>query len=118
MDGMVKLINDREVGSIRKRLMSGGLGGLTIKILSGLLAFMSFAVMSNATSADSYGNFVAAFSLALFIGQVATFGQPKTALRYLGEYSRQELSPEAAGVFRYGLRLILMVSALAPRSML
>ena len=99
-----------DLDTMRKRLFKGGLAGLVIKISAGIIYFISFALIAKASTAEDYGRFVAAFSLALFLGQVSTFGQPKTVLRYLGQYSVKETSSEASGVFLHTLKTVWRVS--------
>jgi O-antigen/teichoic acid export membrane protein len=72
-------------GRIRS-LVSKSLLAFFVKICSAILSFAMFALLARAMGKESYGAFVAAFSLATFLAIAGSFGQGSLILRFAGLY--------------------------------
>ena len=79
------------MGAIRldglvKRLLSGGLSALAVKIASAGLSYVMLVVIARAMPASEYGRFAFGFSLATTLSLLFSFGLPVAVLRFWPEY--------------------------------
>ncbi len=71
---------------LARRLLSGGVWALVIKVASAGLSYAMFVLLARLLPADEYGRFAFGFSLAITFSLLISFGLPVAVLRFWPEY--------------------------------
>lgn len=110
---------------LTRRIASGSLWSLIIKVTSAGFTYAMLALLARAMSTMEFGRFGFAFSLASFLGVVASLGLHTGILRWLPEYEAQGEQAEARRALRWSTAwslaagvavalAVVLVSAVAP----
>ncbi len=75
-----------KIDELMRRLLSGGLSALIIKVASAGLSYVMLVVLARLMPAPEYGRFAFGFSLAITISLLLSFGLPVAVLRFWPEY--------------------------------
>jgi len=87
---------------VMAKLARGGMAALIIKIGGAGLSFLMFLMLARAMSAEEYGRFGFAFSLATLLAVVGSFGFRSLVLRYAAAYAADGAIELERGVIRHG----------------
>ncbi len=92
---------------IVRQLVRGGGYSIAIKVANGVLAYAMLLIIARVTTAEQYGIFAIAFSVAMSASYVAALGQPWAINRFWPEWMALDESVKA----RRFLRLSMLVTA-------
>lgn len=84
------------------KLARGGFAALSIKMAAAGLSFLMFLVLARAMSAEEFGRFGFAFSLATLLSVIGSFGQRMVVLRFAPVYEEAGDKAALTGVVRFG----------------
>ena len=90
------------------QLIKGGGTSILIKVASAGLAYLMLFVIARASTAEQYGIFAVAYSIAFTVSFVSTIGQAHTILRFWPQWMGQDAPLKA----RAALKLSMIVTAL------
>jgi O-antigen/teichoic acid export membrane protein len=89
------------------QLIKGGGKSILIKVASAGLAYLTLIVIARVTSAEQYGIFAVAFSVAVSVSVVSAIGQSNALLRFWPQWMSQNKPLKARAV----LKLSMIVAA-------
>jgi O-antigen/teichoic acid export membrane protein len=100
--------------SVERRLLNvtkQATGVMTFQLLGMVLAFGANIVYARILGAELLGVYVLATTLLLVLSLVASFGTGPTMVRYVPVVLSRGKEPEAAGLFRLAVRIVLIAGA-------
>ena len=88
-----------------QQLIKGGGISILIKVASAGLAYLMLLVIARVATAEQYGIFAVAFTVAVSVSLVCTVGQPQAILRFWPQWMSQNKPLKARAALKLGMIL-------------
>ncbi|MEX0729495.1 MAG: flippase [Aquisalimonadaceae bacterium] len=97
-------------GSLRRRIVRGGLGSFAVKLASTLSAFLLAVLLARALGPEGYGIYTYAFALVSLLAIPAQLGLPTLVVRETARAQAKEQWELMRGVWRWATGVVALLS--------